>query len=181
MQFATSNGHRSNCKELFLAAVEDREPWVAVHVQSRREQGVALQLRYKGYEVFLPTYCSQAKGGAQPLFPGYLFCKFSQMKPANLIVTTPGVLQILGPRGKPARVSEEQVDSIRKIVTFGMPCRTFPIIEIGERVRIVHGPLAGLSGTLIRGNDLHTFVLSVDILHRAVAVHINGIYVTACR
>jgi len=62
---------------------------------------IAAQLEGQGFECFLPKYKSvrewsdRKKEVEQPLFPGYLFCRFdyTQRRP---VVVTPGVLQVVG-------------------------------------------------------------------------------------
>jgi transcription antitermination factor NusG len=157
--------------------------WVAVHVQPRRERLVSLLLRNKGYEEFLPTYRGRSrrtgrlgKVDAQglPLFPGYLFCRF---EPNNLnarIVTTPGVLRILGTPGKPSEVPSEQILALRSIEKAKAICGPFPFLEIGEKVQIANGSLAGITGILTRTGGQRQLVISVEILRRAVSVHISA-------
>ena len=59
-----------------------RPLWYALQVWSRKETSVSIHLQSLGYEFFLPTYKCQrqwsdrVKELEQPLFPGYLFCRF---------------------------------------------------------------------------------------------------------
>ena len=74
--------------------------WIAVQVRPQSEKMVALLLRYKGYEDFLPQYVENSPSGSRKnsrersIFPGYLFCRVT---PAahGLVVTTPGVIRIV--------------------------------------------------------------------------------------
>ena len=56
--------------------------WYALQVRSRKENYIASQIAGQGYECLLPTYRSIRKWSdrlkelEQPLFPGYLFCRF---------------------------------------------------------------------------------------------------------
>ncbi len=75
--------------------------WYALQVRSRKENYVASQISGQGYECLLPTYKSVRKWSdrvkelEQPLFPGYLFCRFD-FQDRRPLITTPGVLQIVG-------------------------------------------------------------------------------------
>src|ERR1700674_3465021 len=129
--------------------------WYALQVRSRKEGYVASQIQGQGYECLLPTYKSVRKWSdrlkevEQPLFPGYLFCRFD-FQNRRPVVTTPGVLQIVGVGRTPMPVSEGEVEAIQRAVASGLPNQPWPYLEVGERVRVNHGNLNGLEGILIK-------------------------------
>jgi len=92
--------------------------WYALQVRSRKEGYVASQIQGQGYECLLPTYKSVRKWSdrvkelEQPLFPGYLFCRFD-FQNRRPVITTPGVLQIVG-YGRTA-ISVSDGDSITAV------------------------------------------------------------------
>ncbi len=49
-----------------------------------------------------------------------------------------------------------------------------PYFRPGNRVRITAGPLAGLEGVILRQNGQMRFVLSIDLIMRAVAVSVDA-------
>jgi len=157
----------------------DESFWVAVQVRSRHEQIVALHLRYKGYEEFVPTYMQRVKSDRAackdaPLFPGYVFCRYKSIGIYGLILTTPGVIRILGAPGKPSPVCEEEIISVRKIVSSGMPSGPAPYqMYLGKKVRIASGAFAGMTGTVVRVKNKHRLIVSVELLRKAVAVEID--------
>src|SRR5215208_4290734 len=75
--------------------------WFAVYVQSRQERIVASSLMSKGFEICLPMtttvrqWSDRRKLVEEPVFPGYLFCKFDA-KRRTPVLRTAGVVQILG-------------------------------------------------------------------------------------
>jgi transcription termination/antitermination protein NusG len=89
-------------------------PWYAIRVKSNREHVVSMGLRARGYEEFLPVYRSRRfwsdrrKDIDLPLFPGYVFCRFDVGR-RQTVVTTPGVVSIVGVGRVPMPVSEEEV------------------------------------------------------------------------
>ncbi len=95
--------------------------WYALHVKPRFEKFVSVQLEQKGYETLLPVYISRRKWSdrtkslALPLFPGYIFSRFN-VNARLPIVTTPGVMTILGVGRIPAPVHVFQVAAIRPVV-----------------------------------------------------------------
>ncbi len=58
----------------------------------------------------------------------------------------------------------------------GLPQRYFephPYLSAGERVRIVNGPLAGMSGVLVRKKNNFRVVLTLELIMQSVAVEIG--------
>src|SRR6267378_4738024 len=111
-------------------------PWFAIRVRSRRETMTAAQLEGQGFECFLPLYKSirrwsdRLKELEQPLFPGYLFCRFD-FQNRRPIITTPGVLQIVGYGRTAISVSDEEIQSLQLAVSSGMPKQPWPYLEVG--------------------------------------------------
>ena len=158
--------------------------WIALRVRPNLEQVIALHLRNKGYEDFVPIYKESSDprvvcDRSRPLFPGYVFCKFGGITPNGLIVKTPGVIRILGVGGRPTPVPEEEILALQRISVSGINCRPSPYLTVGDRVRIVRGPLAGIEGILTRVANKRELVVSVEMLQRAIAVHIDASYLLA--
>jgi transcription antitermination factor NusG len=96
-------------------------PWFALRLRSNFEKTTAQLLEYRGYEVFLPTYRTRRRWSDRvkeieaPFFAGYLFCRIdiSHRLP---VLTTPGVVGIVG-RGKvPEPVGDHEITAVRAIV-----------------------------------------------------------------
>ena len=157
--------------------------WFAVWTRSQYEARVEDQLRRKELEVFLPRVRVPSRRRdrrvvlEQPVFPGYLFLRFVPSREAYIRVAgTDGVVRLLGERWDAlAPVPDEQVDAIRRIVDAELGMSPLPWVRIGDRVRIVAGPLAGLEGfVLARRAGRATFVVSVDLLQRSVGVEVDA-------
>jgi transcription antitermination factor NusG len=170
-----------------LVSFEEKElprlPWFALQVRSRREALVAIQLKGQGYECFLPLYKSERRWSDrvkeidQPLFPGYLFCRFELHNRGPLLMT-PGVQQIVGIGRTPMPVAESEMESIRQALASGLPSQPWLYLQIGQRVRVNHGSLNNLEGILINFKGSHRVVLSVSLLQRSVAMEIDLSWVT---
>src|ERR1035437_3207123 len=91
----------------------DNRCWYAIRVQSRFESVVSMALRGKGYEEFLPVYRTRRRWSDRfkdvdlPLFPGYLFCRFDVTGRLLPILTTPGLVSIVGAGRTPVPVPDE--------------------------------------------------------------------------
>jgi transcriptional antiterminator NusG len=151
--------------------------WVAVQVKVNREQAVAMILRRAGYEEFTPLYCRReprARAGRQrPLFPGYIFCRYTT-RIAYRIVQAPGVIRIIGEPHAPISVAEHEIAAIQRIVRSGIYHEPWRSAEPGTRARISAGPLRDLEGTLIAVGDVARLIVSVTVLQRAIAVEVRG-------
>jgi transcription antitermination factor NusG len=86
---------------------------------------------------------------------------------------TPGVLGIVGVGKAPLPVSEEEIAAVRSIVESGLAAQPWPFLGIGSRVYIEHGPIAGLEGIITNTDKMYRLVVSINLLHRAVAVEID--------
>jgi transcription antitermination factor NusG len=166
-------------------AVVSREadlPWFALHVRSRFEVSVASHLYGKGYECFLPTFKSRRRWSDRikeieaPLFPGYLFCRFNVLDRFP-IVTTPGLIQIVGFNRAPVPVTESEIAALQQLVSSKLRHEPWPYLRAGAKVAIEAGPLAGLEGIFIEVKGSHRLVLSVTLLQRSVAVVIDSAFV----
>src|SRR5215510_648448 len=128
--------------------------WYALRIKSRHERIVAAALYGKGYEVFLPLYRDRRRWSDRmkelelPLFPGYLFCRFDVMKRLP-ILTTPGIVQVVGLGRTPRPVDEAEIAAIQAIVISRLNAQTWPYLKIGQKVSIEQGRLTGLEGILI--------------------------------
>jgi len=158
-------------------------PWFALQVRTRYESFVAAHLGGRGYEWFLPTYKSRRRWSdrfeeiEQPLFPGYVFCR---LDPSNRlpILTTPGVFLIVGVGKTPLSIAESEIAAIQATIKSGLPSQPWPFLQIGQTVRIEHGPLSGLEGILLEVRGHHRLVLSVTLLQRSIAVQLEDAWVS---
>lgn len=160
--------------------------WFALHVRTRYEHRVACSLEGKGYELFLPLHkcrkrwSDRIKNVETPLFPGYVFCKFDPQDRLPILKTT-GVIQVAGYNRAPVPVEESEIAAIQALVASGLPNQPWPFLKVGDRVHIEAGPLRGHEGVLVEFRGSHRLVLSVTLLHRAVAVEIDSALVEALR
>jgi transcription antitermination factor NusG len=158
--------------------VTQQERWFALAVKPRHEKIVAQSLRYRGLEDFLPLYNSRrrwsdrVKAVELPLFPGYVFCRFDYERRFP-VLTTPGVSSIVGFAKLPTPVSEDEITAVRTILVSGLPAEPWPVVAVGQPIRVERGSLAGLQGILIREKDTLRVVVSLELLQRAVSVEID--------
>jgi len=153
--------------------------WYAVCTKHQHEPSVAKMLVAKGFEVFYPTYSAvhrwkdRSKELEMPLFPGYLFFQGGLDRRLH-ILTIPGVFTIVSFGDTPAEIPSAEIDAIRRVVFAPLKVEPHPYLAQGDCVRVVRGPLAGLSGVLERKKDVVRLVVSVELLGRSAAVEIDA-------
>src|ERR1700761_5846822 len=152
--------------------------WFALHVKPRHERAVEQQLGARLLEVYSPYYSTRRRWSDRvktvefPLFSRYVFCRFS-FEERLAVISVPSVLSIVGFGGSPCPVADKDIETVRSMVSSGLPVMPWPSLRIGERVRVCHGPLAGLEGILTREKAAYRVVVTVELLQRAVAVEVE--------
>lgn len=152
--------------------------WYAVYTRANHERRVAGQLAEREVEHFLPEYESvrtwkDRKVRLQlPLFPGYLFVHMALLERLRLL-QVPGVVQLVGFKGSPAPMPEEDMNRIREFLGQGWRAEPHPYLQVGRRVIVVRGSLAGLEGIVARRKNRSRLVLSFDLIQRSMAVEID--------
>jgi transcription antitermination factor NusG len=168
-----------SCME--TAASEQNGSWYALHVRHKHENLVSTLLRAKGYNEFNPTYRSRRRWSDRiaeiesPLFPGYVFCQFDAGDRRAPVVTTPGVVQIVG------AVEGVEIAAVQAVIASGLAAEPWPRLEAGQLVRIHHGPLAGVEGVFLEMKNRHRLIVSISLLQRSINVDIDSALVTPAR
>ena len=161
----------------------DQKQWFALQLRPRFEKVVAMHLRGKGYDEYLPVYRSRriwsdrVKEIELPLFPGYTFCKFD-IRDRLPVLVIPGVMSVVGFGGVPMPILEDEISAVNRVVTSGLKYGPWPTISTGESVRVKYGPLRGLEGVVMEIKKNYHLIISVNMLQRSVAVEIDRDCVT---
>jgi len=159
-------------------SVEAASCWYALQTRPRHEKRVAQELRARAIEEFLPVHRrrNRWKNGVVadvelPLFPCYLFVRVPLRERLRLL-QLPGVLGFAVHSANPTALAEQDIDALR---TLSMLCRAepHPFMKLGDKVRIVAGPLTGMEGIVVRRKNVLRVVLSLDFLVRSIAVEVS--------
>jgi len=154
-------------------------PWFAIWTRSRHEQSVREQLERKGLPAFLPTirrwsrWKDRKKQIEWPLFPGYCFARID---PANQwpVLKCSGVVNIVSFNGDIAPIADQEIDGIRRLIETDLQFDPCPLIKEGMLVEVIHGPLRGVVGRLVRKGARARLVLSVTLIGQGVAVEVDA-------
>jgi transcription antitermination factor NusG len=153
--------------------------WFAVWTRSRHEQTVREELELRGIETFLPTitrwsrWKDRKKKVDWPLFPGYCFARFASESRLPVLKCN-GVVNVVSFNGEPAPIPEQEIDSLRRLVATDLAYDPCPLIREGMMVEVVHGPLRGVIGRLVRKGSHARLVLAVDLIGQAVSVEVDA-------
>ncbi len=171
-----------NCASRFQSS----HPWFAVRVRSNFERTSATLLSQKGYQEFLPTYevesrwSDRTKRMERALFPGYVFCSFDPSRRLP-ILSTPGVVQIVGVGKEPQPVDELELENLWCALRAGVTTQPHPFLAIGEKVVVERGPLAGVEGIVTQFKGGFRLVVAITLLQRAIATEIERDWVRPVR
>ncbi|MDQ3667902.1 MAG: hypothetical protein M3410_15290 [Acidobacteriota bacterium] len=165
-----------------LGKVGSTEKWYAIYTKARHEKVVLKLLLEKGFEVFLPLKSARRPISGWryadvqlPLFPGYLFSRFSlDSNTYHKLKSTFGVVGMVSFGGKPSSIPEEQIDIVRKVLTSELSYREVPFVTIGQTVKIQSGFLKGFCGRVTHRKNKSVMILSLDSLHKSLEVEIKG-------
>lgn len=160
---------------------DELEKWYAVHTRSRFEQKVYDGIHGKSIEVFFPKLqvMSRRKDRRKkifiPLLPGYLFVRTALDPEEYLnILKTVGVVQLIGVKGKPVPANEDEIQALMILNGTDRTVQNRNYMETGDRIRVMEGPLKGLTGFYLRhkgqGNKV---VVSIDLLNRSLEVNLE--------
>lgn len=152
--------------------------WFALYTCANQERRVAAQLEARGVEHFLPLYRSRRNWKDRrvsldlPLFPGYVFARFEWPERVRVLQAR-GVVRLVGSNGQPSPLTEVDIVALRAGVRAASRVEPHLYLTAGTRVRILQGPLTGMTGILVRNKNSYRIVLSVDLIARSVAVEVD--------
>lgn len=132
--------------------------WYAFHTRARHEKRVSSRLKDRGFEAYLPLvprtrqWHDRKKVIDWPLFPSYVFAR-SSIETLVRVLDTPGVAGVVRMAGQPVPVPDEDIENVRlftaAIVATGEAPEPEPLVEEGQLVRVISGPLDGVEGLVV--------------------------------
>lgn len=154
-------------------------PWFALTTRSRAEKAVRDYLDAHAVETFLPTFTRQSrwkdrkKSIEWPLFAGYCFARFDPPEQLT-VLKCPHVAGIVSFAGTPSPIPEIEIENLRTLIESELQFDPVPFIKEGDKVQVVHGPLKGVVGRLVRKGPHARLILAVDLISQAVSVTVDA-------
>src|SRR5271163_2988659 len=127
--------------------------WYALYTCPRHEKRVAEQIKQRRISCFLPLYRSvrrwkdRRKELELALFPGYVFVRLA-LQDRLKVLQLPSVVRFVSFNGHPVALPEAEIESLRRGLEGCVRMAPHPYLQIGRRVRVRNGPMAGLEGIL---------------------------------
>jgi transcription antitermination factor NusG len=154
--------------------------WYAAYTAARHEKKIATELARQRVESFLPLYASLRRWRDRrvqlelPLFPSYIFVHLPLVERLR-VLQVPGVVRLVGFSCSPVPLPDAEISRIHCILQNQFRAEAHPYLTAGKRVRVKAGPLAGWEGTIVRRKNKNRFVVTVELLQRAVAIEVDGL------
>jgi transcription elongation factor/antiterminator RfaH len=153
--------------------------WYLVHTRPNSERKAELNLELQGFATFLPQvektirHARRLKTVRRPLFPRYLFVRLDIGRDRWLSVNgTIGVSRLFTQEGRPVAVPFGIVETLMAHSEAGLT-RLDRLLAEGQRVRILSGPLADFTATVLRLSARHRVDLLLEIMGAVVPVSID--------
>lgn len=159
--------------------MRDKYQWYPVYTNPRAEKKAYEQLVRKSIEVYLPLkktlkqWSDRKKWVQEPLISSYLFV-YITVSEIPVVLATPGISRFIYFSGKVATIPEKHIEQIKRLLQTDSP---FSIItkqfEKGEQVRVIAGPLQGLTGELIEYQSEKRILLRLGPVGESLLVQIS--------
>jgi transcription antitermination factor NusG len=143
--------------------------WYALYTRPRAEKRVKEKLEINGIECYLPlhrtprVWSDRVKMVDLPLFNSYIFvrCRASEILRMNKVY---GVIRIVYYDGKPAKITQAEIDAIRTFINEAAG----KVLCKGEEAEILTGSMKHCSGEII------------EIRNKYILLHIRQLMATVC-
>jgi transcription elongation factor/antiterminator RfaH len=158
--------------------------WYVAYTKPRSEDLVQRELQKKGILVFLPKIRtvkfrkSRLQKWIQPLFPNYLFARFTYPDAYDDVRWTRGLRRIIGNGDRPIPLDDSVVLFLRtRTDGEGLIKPKSRDPKVGDMVRVSQGPFEGLFGVVDGQIDPKGRIrILMDILHSRVKVKLPYSY-----
>jgi transcription termination/antitermination protein NusG len=154
--------------------------WFAVWTRSRQEKSASAMLETLGVPHFLPLktelrqWSDRKQAVTVPLFSGYLFVHINLAKSNRLeVLNTSGIAGFVGTQMGPSPIPTHQIEDIRTILKTQIDCTVLPLLQEGDPVRVMRGPLAGVEGKLVRTNSSSRLSISIEMIQKSLLVTVS--------
>ena len=149
----------------------DNRTWLAAYTRMHHEKKVQERLTALGIQSFLPIHTEvrqwsdRKKKVERVLIPMMIFVYVNPQEQRQ-VLELPSVLRYMVLRGEhtPAQIPNSQMDSFRFMVDNAPDAINFETtgLQLGQQVRVVKGPLTGLTGKLVNIKGTSNIAIRID-------------------
>jgi transcription elongation factor/antiterminator RfaH len=159
----------------------ENSQWHVVYTFPNFEKKIYNQLLQQNIDAYLPCqhvvrqWSDRKKKVEVPLFPNYVFVKVSKSEHFK-VLSTNGVVRFISFCGIPAVMPKEDIEAIRLLINGNWKIDKEAYFAVGDRVKIIHGPLAGLEGIWLEKRGAKRFGIRFESIKQAVSIDIHSCY-----
>ena len=156
--------------------------WYACYTRGRHEKKVASHLDARRIETFLPVHrlevqwSDRRKTVDRPLFPSYVFARFRTSELPQ-VLNTRGLVTIIRAGGALAVIPDQEIENVRRFADAITGHRIVPereaLIEPGDRVRVLTGPLAGIEGAVVVRRGRRRLLVALSTVGEGLMVDLD--------
>ena len=151
--------------------------WYIGYTYPNYEKKVQRLLSQKRIDSLLPMqkvirqWSDRKKQIELPLFPNYIFINTTAHERFDAL-NTEGILKFVSFEGRPAVLSEKDIESIRKISNGDFEISKEHSFENGDYVMITQGPFIGMKGILFERKGKTRFGFKLDAIDQRISIEI---------
>ena len=159
--------------------MENQAHWYAVYTKPRSEKKLAHRLNDKVIEAYLPMrrtlrqWSDRKKMVDELLITSYVFVNIFQENYFE-VLNTPGAVKYIWFCGKPATIPVNQIQALKLILNqdLDIDCVSSGLPQ-GTVVKVISGPMKGLTGELLNHAGKHKVMIRLDHLDKALLLTIS--------
>jgi transcription antitermination factor NusG len=158
--------------------------WAVAHVKARQEKALAQDLACRDIPYYLPLTEKRSlrrdngkiRKSIIPLFPGYLAFALEHAQ-WETVYRTGRVAELLPVLDQESFLAD--LLQVQRALESPYAVELLPTYEPGQPVRVLHGPLMGFEGEVLRQRNESMFIIRVRMFNRAVKVELDEVYLEA--
>ena len=153
--------------------------WYIIYTRSRFEKKLYQALLKSGFQTFLPLikekriWSDRLKTVIVPLLPSYVFVKINRTEFRD-IYHYPGFVRFISNEGQPSTIREEEISLLDNIVKNGFKAQQVTPCRVGDKVRVIKGPLKDWEGCVERKAGQSRITFQFDGFQQAICVEVSA-------
>jgi transcription antitermination factor NusG len=152
--------------------------WYIYYTYPKSERIIKKEFDTSNFEVFLPLHKVQRQWSDRvkilevPLFPNYIFIR-SRKNDIYSIIKHPRIVKYVAFEGRPARIKDEEIFLIQKLLSTGNNIKIDSSITVGDKVKIKMGPLQGFTGVLVEKKGSKRFGIKLSEFNNIISIEVE--------
>lgn len=153
--------------------------WYVVYTNPNTEKRIYTELGRRAIKAFLPTkkverqWKDRKKKLDVPLFPNYVFVNVAPDEMWTVLMVN-GVVKFVSFNGSPAVVRDTEIELVKKVLAGASVVSGEEVALQGETVRVMQGPLSGLTGRVLNSKGVTRLCLELETVNQIISVDIDA-------